>query len=135
MEQPPRIGVVIACRRDDGRWLMVRRAAGVERAPLKIGFPGGEVEPGESQEQAVVREAHEEVGIEVRPLRCVWTWERWLTHWRLFAWHCQWIGGAPRANPAEVREILWMTAEEGAAHPDALPTMPSLCAALASIRF
>lgn len=34
-------------------------------------FPGGGVDAGETPEQAVVREAHEELGIEVRVLRLV----------------------------------------------------------------
>jgi 8-oxo-dGTP diphosphatase len=131
MKDPVRYGVVIACRRADGRWLMVRRAAGVERAPLKIGFPGGEIEPGETQEQAAIREAREEVGIEVRPLRCVWTHDRPDGSWRLFAWLCEWTGGEVRPNPAEVAQAMWLDADEGSCHPDALPTMRSLCDALA----
>src|SRR5262249_61998165 len=34
--------------------------------------PSGKLEPGESQEAAVVRESWEEVGLTVRPLRKVW---------------------------------------------------------------
>lgn len=127
---PVRYGVVIACRGPDGRWLMVRRAAGVERAPLKVGFPGGEVEPGETQEQAVVREAREEVGIEVRPVRCVWEYDWPDSPWYLYGWLAEWVGGEVRPNPLEVEEVMWLTDEEGACHPDALPTMKSLCVAL-----
>jgi 8-oxo-dGTP diphosphatase len=125
-----RYGVVIACQRDDGRWLMVRRAAGVERAPLKVGFPGGEVEPGETQEHAVVREAFEELGILVRPMRRVWEHRFPDGRWILHGWLAQWTGGELVPNPHEVAEVLWLTAEEGAAHPEALPTMKSLCDSL-----
>ena len=127
---PARYGVVIACRREDGRWLMVRRAATVQRAPLKVGFPGGEVEPDETQEQAVVREALEELGIIVRPVRRVWEYDWPDSPWYLYGWLAEWTGGQIIANPHEVAEVLWLTAEEGSSHPDALPTMRSLCDAL-----
>jgi len=125
-----REGVVVACRREDGRWLMVRRGAQVSRAPLMIGFPGGEIEPGETQAEAIVREAREEMGIEVRPVRCVWEYDWPDSPWYLFAWLVEWVGGEVRPCPYEIDQVLWLTAEEGAAHPDALPTMPPLCAAL-----
>ena len=125
-----RRGVVIACRREDGRWLMVRRAPTVERAPLKIGFPGGEVEPGETQEQAIVREAMEELGIIVRPVRCVWEYRWAQSPWMLYGWLADWTGGELIPNPHEVAEVLWLTLHDGACHPDALSTMKSLCDAL-----
>src|ERR1051326_1718605 len=95
-----RFGIVIACQRADGRWLMVRRSAKVARAPLKIGLPGGEVEPGETQEKAVVREAVEEVGIIVRPVRCVWEYDWPNSPWYLYGWLAQWTGGGGHPQPA-----------------------------------
>ena len=49
-----------------GRVLLARRAVGRDLAGLWE-FPGGKVEPGETPEQALVRELREELGIEVRP--------------------------------------------------------------------
>jgi 8-oxo-dGTP diphosphatase len=51
----------------EGRVLLVRRR--VEEGQLSWQFPAGEVEPGETGEQAAVREAHEEVGLVVRPVK------------------------------------------------------------------
>ena len=126
-----RLGVVVAIRRKDGRWLCVRRAAGLERAPLKIGMPGGEVEKGETQEQAVAREAMEELGIVVRPLRRVWTFDWPDRPWRLFGWLSEIVSGQITPDAREIAEVHWLTAEEAASHPDALPTMGALMAALA----
>src|SRR5258708_4617478 len=67
-------GVAVAGRRGDGKGLMVRRSKSVG-SPLKVCFPGGTVESGESQEQAVVREMREELGLAVRPVRRVWKHE------------------------------------------------------------
>ena len=48
----------------DGRVLLTRRAEGQHLAGMWE-FPGGKLEDGESPEEALVRECHEECGIEV----------------------------------------------------------------------
>ena len=55
-------GIVVACRRPDGRWLFIRRSATVRR-PLRVCFPGGWIEAGESQglRPFVIREMREEL--------------------------------------------------------------------------
>ncbi len=47
----------------DGRVLLAQRPPGKSMAGLWE-FPGGKVEPGESPERALVRELHEELGID-----------------------------------------------------------------------
>lgn len=47
----------------EGRVLLAQRPAGKQLAGLWE-FPGGKVEPGETPEAALVRELHEELGIE-----------------------------------------------------------------------
>ena len=51
-----------------GRLVVGRRSATQSMAG-RSEFPGGKVEPGETPEQAAVREVHEETGLEVRVLR------------------------------------------------------------------
>jgi 8-oxo-dGTP diphosphatase len=51
---------------DNGRLLMVRQAY---RSAIIWTFPGGGIEPGESPERAAVREAQEEVRLDVQLIR------------------------------------------------------------------
>lgn len=56
--------VVAAVIRRDGRILIARRRHGAERGG-QWEFPGGKVEPGEAEAQALRREIREELGCEV----------------------------------------------------------------------
>jgi 8-oxo-dGTP diphosphatase len=117
-DDPGRRGVVgIAVR--NGRMLVIRRSRSVV-APLVYCFPGGGIEEGESEEEALVREFQEEIGITIRPLRRVW---HCVTAWKVdLAW---WLvdippEALPVATPAEVESIHWYTPAEMAQLPDLL---------------
>jgi 8-oxo-dGTP pyrophosphatase MutT (NUDIX family) len=117
-DDPGRRGAVgIVVRR--GRMLVIRRARHVV-APLVYCFPGGGIEGDESEEEALVREFREEVGVTVRPVRRLW---ECVTPWKVhLAW---WLGAVepdavPLANPREVASIHWFTPQEMAALPDLL---------------
>jgi len=102
-----------------GRMLVIRRSRSVV-APLVYCFPGGGIEAGESEEEALTREFREEVGAAFRPSRRLW---RCVTPWKVeLAW---WLGDLADAdvlvaNPLEVDSIHWLTPAEMAALPDLL---------------
>lgn len=49
-----------------GKVLFLRRSATVKLEPLKWCFPGGHIEPYESPDEAALREAYEETGLDFR---------------------------------------------------------------------
>ena len=105
-------GVVVVIRRSDGRYLFIRRS---EQSTFAGHFcpVSGRVESGESYAQTAVREAREEVGIEVRPIRelhvAVSASGHFLLHW----WLCEHLAGEPGvAAPDEVAEVVWVRACE-----------------------
>jgi 8-oxo-dGTP diphosphatase len=106
-----RLGVVgVLCHSD--RLLVIRRAAYVA-APGAWCFPGGAVEPGESEPEALVRELREELGLNVTPQRCIWQNEApWGVHLRWWLAQHHWPREELRPSPAEVQEAVWLTIPE-----------------------
>ncbi|HZO64511.1 MAG TPA: NUDIX hydrolase [Kribbellaceae bacterium] len=60
--QAPIVAAIVV---SEGRVLMVRRR--IKEGELSWQFPAGEIEPGESPDDAAVRETREETGLTVRP--------------------------------------------------------------------
>jgi 8-oxo-dGTP diphosphatase len=112
MNDPSTIAeAVVPIIKNQGRVLVIRRAPGV----LLPGYwspPSGRIEPEETQEQAVVREAQEELGIEVRPLAKVWECPtddgEFILHW----WIVEAASLQLRPDPTEVADLRWVTREE-----------------------
>lgn len=123
-------GAIVGCPRADGRWLLIRRAATLAAAPLKICFPGGAVEVGEHHEVAAAREFREELGVHVRLEQLVWHHvfdDRPLTLWGYLGYL---ESDELSPDPQEVAETLWLTADEVTAHADVLPRTDAFIAAL-----
>lgn len=117
----PMQGVVVAVRREDGRYLCIRRSYQLPRAPGKVCFPGGQIEAGETQPAAVKREMKEELGIDVEPVRQCWKGELNELSLVLWGWIANWVGGELAPEPKEIAEIFWFTADEISEHSDGLP--------------
>lgn len=119
------VGVIVR----DGALLVIRRSQRVV-APGAFCFPGGGIEPGESEPQALVRELQEELQVTVRPLRRIW---RSVTPWQVeLAWWQAVLppDAVPSAAPAEVESIHWYTPGELAQLPGLLESNHHFLAAL-----
>jgi 8-oxo-dGTP diphosphatase len=102
----------------DGRVLLAQRPEGKSLAGLWE-FPGGKVEPGESPEDALIRELHEELGIE--------TWSSCLApltfashryesfHLLMPLYACRKWDGIP--VPCEGQNLAWVNATELSNYP------------------
>lgn len=98
---------MIIITNSDDRYLFVKRhrskPAGGYWCPVS-----GRLEPGESQEAAVVREAYEEVGLNVRPIsklgQMPCSTGEFMLHW----WSAELISGEARVVAAdELEELRW----------------------------
>ncbi len=101
------------------KFLVIQRAEHI-RAGGKYCFPGGTIEEGETPKETVVRELYEELGIEVKPIREIWTS---ITYWNvhLTFWHVELSPGCKiRLDPNEVQWAGWLTMEEMKANPKML---------------
>lgn len=91
----------------DGKYLFVRRPSG----DLFEGYwspPTGKVEPGEIQSRTVAREALEELGLEVAPVKKVWqcvtTTGAFVLHW----WTAKPLTFDLKINREEVSAYAWV---------------------------
>lgn len=113
----------------EGRVLVVRRSQWVV-APGAYCFPGGAIEGTESEEEALVREIREELGLTVAPVRRLW---QSVTPWHVeLAWWLAKLEDArePVPDPAEIESALWCTPQEMAALVGLLPSNQAFLDAL-----
>ena len=122
------IVVVAAAIERDGRYLVARRTRPADVAG-RWEFPGGKVEPGETEEQALAREIREELGVEIA------MGERVPGEWPLHGdlvlhlYRATLAGGEPM--PLEQHdEIRWVTSAEF----DSVDWLPSDIDAVRSLR-
>ena len=114
-KQPQEILSVVACVLvdADGRILLADRPEGKYMAGYWE-FPGGKVEVGELPETALVRELHEELGIETRnsclaPLTFVsHSYEKYHVILKVFV--CRVWEGIPQAR--ENQKVIWVKKED-----------------------
>ena len=97
--------------------LLIRRGASVPE-PGYWAPPSGTIEPGESQEAAVIREVREEVGLTVRPVVKLWESLSLSGTHTLHWWRADYVDGTLVLNRREAAEARWVDlAEIGAVEP------------------
>ena len=90
-----------------GAFLLIRRAKKGQAEDYWCPITGA-VEQGETQADAVVREAQEEMGLDVRPVKKVWQCytqdKQYMIHW----WCAELVSERIRVNPSEVKQYRWL---------------------------
>lgn len=115
----------------DGRIMMTQRLADAPRWPDLWEFPGGKVEPGETDRDALERELEEELDLRVAVGRQIERVEIDRGNGELLdfrAYRCTIVAGEP--EPIEVQAIAWLTLDEAAA----LPMPPADVPVVAALR-
>ena len=103
-DRRPSIVAAIIVR--DGRVLMVRRR--VTEGTLSWQFPAGQSEAGETAEETATREAREEVGIEVMPMRMLGERVHPATGRHMVYVACDVVSGTPHVEDAdELDAVAW----------------------------
>lgn len=96
----------------EGKFLLGKRSELKSKAPGFWCPISGHIEPNESEEGAVVREAWEEVGLMVRPYRKFTSMKTHdgstMLHW----WHALILEGEPFIKNNENSELGWFTVDE-----------------------
>jgi 8-oxo-dGTP diphosphatase len=106
------IQVVAAVIEHDGRYLITQRNANAV-LPLLWEFPGGRVEPNESEATALKREVKGRIGVEIEVGGKLGEHLHEYTHYdvHLTLYSCQLISGQ-NPYPASVNDLRWVTSRE-----------------------
>lgn len=108
-EERPAIsaGIII----NDGELLLVQRR--VKEGSLSWQFPAGEVEPGESLEEAAARETNEEVGLTVKPTKLLGERVHPNTGRRMAYVACEILSGtAHLVDDDELADLAWASPDQ-----------------------
>lgn len=127
------IDVVAAIIERNGKVMLAQRDSSSDQAGLWE-FPGGKVEAGENQPQALIRELAEELNIEATVTRYIAShqWDSGKKIIRLHAWHIENFSGEPVLNCHS--NLVWLLPEEAYRYPLAPADIPLLDAFIAQKR-
>jgi 8-oxo-dGTP diphosphatase len=102
--------VAVVVKRND-KFLLIKRAKHGAAEDYWCPITGA-VEQDETQAQAVVREAQEEMGITVEPIQKIWECYTDDKRYRLHWWQVKIVQDTIKPNPHEVKEYGWFNLDE-----------------------
>ncbi|MBN2067404.1 MAG: NUDIX domain-containing protein [Candidatus Diapherotrites archaeon] len=110
------VGIGVMVRNNKGEFLLGMRTGNVRNEPGRWCFPGGALEFGETLFDCAKREAFEEAGIEVEPVRLVKVIDHIIPgekqHWVNPIIEAMLVKGKPKvAEPGKLSEWRWFSLE------------------------
>lgn len=104
--------IVALILEQDGLFLVEKRHSGELLDPGCYVFPGGHVDDGESLEEAIKREAEEELNIQIKEPKLIHTAEYEFPEekQKLYWFWCNQYDGVIQNNTSE--ELIWLKADE-----------------------
>lgn len=100
----------------EGKYLLTKRALVNLYHPGKYDLPGGTLHPGETLEQALLREVKEETQLEIQieKLFSIYNNLDSYPQWQVFQviYLCRHVSGEVKLNPKEHSEFHWVEKEE-----------------------
>lgn len=111
IEQSKNDKLALAIVQHNGIILMVQAKAQDNVSAWR--FPGGMVEPGESESEAASREVYEETGIKCSPVRKLGERVHPTTNLLITYYACNYLSGEPvLKEPDKFGQVAWITPEE-----------------------
>ena len=105
------IGVTLAGRRPSTKVLVVQRRR--SESELSWQFPGGAIEPGESEQSAAERETREETGILTEATERLGERVHPATGRRIAYWQLEYVSGLPTLGDLDdLQAVKWVRASE-----------------------
>lgn len=107
------IRVVAAVLERDGKYLITQRRA-TAVLPLMWEFPGGRVEPGETDQLALKRELLHRLGVEIDVGKLISFVSHPYEHYvvDLFLYECSLVGGEEALSPRAVNAFKWVASTD-----------------------
>jgi 8-oxo-dGTP diphosphatase len=105
------IEVTAAVIHKDGKLLICQRPEG-KRCELLWEFPGGKIEVGETPEECLIRECHEELGVTIKPEKLITTveYEYPSITVNIHFFFCELVDAEPEC--IEHNDIQWLSLDE-----------------------
>jgi 8-oxo-dGTP diphosphatase len=109
-------GAAHALIQNDGYYLVTRRSADDDYMPLKWDLPGGTVDPGETLEEALIREVAEETRIEIVIDKVLYVYTNLATFPERQTFQvvylCRYLRGEVELDPLDHDKFIWATKKE-----------------------
>lgn len=110
--------MALAIAQRDGKMLLIQRKDTEGMWDRKWEFPGGKVDPGESHEQAVIRELKEETGLDVLSKEFLgdhthdWQLQDHILRVHLHLFHCHMGAGEVIHEKRNAHQTRWVSLQE-----------------------